>query len=314
MLMGRDSIETVLEIEGSMGYNPDFIKGCSVSLPVPSERIKASAYAGGKYIDHTKHSLLFNRERGFAICVAHNIDAQTMGEEQLTERKFRPDPKIQPVSLQILNDQGYRHNCWDRGHLARRKSVSWGSDKIEIEKAEQESDYYSNIVPQHERLHDDAWGKIEDWMLEKVQGNAKRACVFTGPVLTREDPVYQAKGEDPIQIPAGFWKIIVVPSVPDIKSASFLVWQRDYNSPEPLVFSPILEQVRLTTIEVLTGLSFHNLARRDTILFAVPKKGAKHPASMARREKSGILENVVLPDISHTPRSMAITSPDDIVF
>ena len=37
-----------------------------------------------------------------------------------------------------------------------------------------------------------------------------------------------------------------------MRSAGFLVWQRDYDSEEPLPFEPVLEQVRLTTIEVLT--------------------------------------------------------------
>lgn len=256
------------EEKQSMGYQPNFLSGHSVPLPIPSARIKTQAFEEGEFVHHSKHSLMFNEERGFAICAAHNIDGETLGEDQLSNRSFKADPKIRPTTIQVLNDQGYKHNPWDRGHLARRKSLSWGETDEEIRTAELESDYYSNIVPQHENLHDDAWGEIEDWMLDRILDGQKRACVFTGPVLTPEDPVYQAPSQDPIQIPAGFWKIMVILDGGQIKSAAFLVWQRDYDSDEPLSFSPILEQVRVTTIEMITGLSFQDLAKFDAILLA----------------------------------------------
>ena len=52
-----------------------------------------------------------------------------------------------------------------------------------------------------------------------------------------------------------------------MRSAGFLVWQRDYDSEEPLPFEPVLEQVRLTTIEVLSGLTFPSLRLFDPLLF-----------------------------------------------
>ncbi len=95
------------------------------------------------------------------------------------------------TSYQVDRNRGYREseglgfgpNPWDQGHLARRKSLSWGSEE-EARIAERESDMWSNIAPQHENLHDDAWGKIEDWMLKRVENDGYHACVFTGPVFT----------------------------------------------------------------------------------------------------------------------------------
>ncbi len=297
-----------------MGYDQNFLNGHTIPLPQPSQSTLEASFNDGEYVGHSRYSLLFNKNRGFAFCSAHNIDGQTLRPAQLSNRRFRPDPLINPRELQIENDRGYKFNDWDRGHLARRKSLSWGLDDDETIIAEQESDFYSNIVPQHENLHDDAWGEIEDWMLEKSLSGSKRACVFTGPVFTENDPSHKnADDQIPFQIPAGFWKVIVVPDGSEIKSASFLVWQRDYDSPTPLPFAPILEQVRLTTIEVITGLSFHDLSQKDVILFAAQSRQRDAIASIARAQSFGgrIRNALSRPKPS---RSNAILSSADIIF
>lgn len=263
-----------------MAYDPDFINGQSIPLPTPSARVVASAFGNG-FIHHLRHSILFNQDRGFAFVAAHNIDGSSMPPAQFTSRSFKNDPDIQPTSLQVDKKRGYLEspangfgpNPWDQGHLARRASLSWGAE-ADARIAERESDMWSNIVPQHGNLHDDPWGSIEDWMLERVEAGGKRACVFTGPVFTDDDPTHQnGPGEIPILIPAGFWKVISILLDGNMRSAGFLVWQRDYASEVPLPFSPVLEQVRLTTIEVLTGLTFPALRQFDPLLFdstAVP--------------------------------------------
>jgi len=249
-----------------MPYDPDFISGAHVALPNLSDRVTASAFNGGNFVDHARFSLAFNAARGFAAVTAHNIDGSAILDTQQTSRSFKLDPLITPRTIQVGNDRGYKNNPWDRGHMVRRKSMSWGNEN-EAAKAERESDFYSNICPQHENLHDDAWGSIEDWMLERAEDN-RAACVFTGPVFTEDDPeITNMPGQSPIQIPAGFWKIISIRSSGELRCAAFLVWQRDYDDPNPLAFSPVLEQVRITTIEVLTGLSFPGLRKFDPLLF-----------------------------------------------
>lgn len=252
-----------------MPYDPNFIAGESIPLPKPTDRVKASAYQNGQFIEHSRYSLLFNRERGLAACTAHNIDGGSMPDSQHSSRSFKLDPKITPKSLQTDNERGYKgaHNPWDRGHMVRRNSMSWG-DPAKAKIAERESDFYSNISPQHSKLHSAAWGKIEDWMLEHAEDDGGRACVFTGPVFTEDDPqIINLPGEEPLQIPAGFWKIISIKKRGIVRSAAFLVWQRDYDTSDPLPFAPVLEQVRITTIEVLTGLSFSALRNFDPLLF-----------------------------------------------
>ncbi len=317
-----------------MPYDPEFIAGHIIPLPTPIDRVIALAFEGD-YIHHSRHSLLFNKERGFAFVAAHNIDGATLSSAQFTKRNLKEDPKIQPASLQVDNNRGYRQshngvfgpNPWDRGHLARRKSLSWGNE-AEAAIAERESDFWSNIAPQHENLHDDAWGKIEDWMLEHVESNSRRACVFTGPVFTEDDPKHKnGPNEVPIRIPAGFWKVITVELNGAMRSAGFLVWQRDYDSEEPLPFAPVLEQVRLTTLEVLTGLTFPALRRFDPLLFdqqghrrdpsisrarAMLRRRMVRPFEAARETDSELGEDLLLEATS--PGTAAITSMRDIVL
>ncbi|MGW9686267.1 DNA/RNA non-specific endonuclease [Flagellimonas sp. 2504JD1-5] len=318
-----------------MPYDPEFIDSQQiVPLPTPNDSVRSRAF-GGDYIHHSRHSILFNQERGFAFVSAHNIDGATLSSAQFTSRDFDEDPQIQPATLQVDNNRGYRQsrdgvfgpNPWDRGHLARRKSLSWG-DRDEASIAELESDLWSNIAPQHGNLHDDAWGEIEDWMLERVESDGRRACVFTGPVFTEDDPEHtNGPNEVPIRIPAGFWKVITVRLNGAMRSAGFLVWQRDYDSDTPLDFAPVLEQVRLTTIEVLTGLRFPELRRFDPLLFDQQGERRTTSISMARevlaRRMSGPFEAArgVNPDLREellreatSPGTAAITRMRDIVL
>lgn len=319
-----------------MPYDPDFIAGQTIPLPVANERVIQSAFDGG-YIHHLRHSVLFNQDRGFAFVSANNVDGSTIPGSQYTDRNFRNDPLVLPRRLQVDNDRGYREsatnnlgpNPWDRGHLARRKGMSWGAE-AEARIAERESDFWTNIAPQHENLHDDPWGSIEDWILERIQGRGgQRACIFTGPVFTEDDPAHQnGPDEEPFRIPAGFWKVISVQMDGAMRSAGFLVWQRDYDSDVPLPFAPVLEQVRLTTIEVLTGLTFPALRRFDPLLFdrqeraltpvvgrarsVVRERLLRGLATAPRGEIAGVGEEALMR--ATAPGTAAITSIRDIVL
>lgn len=251
-----------------MAYDESFLGGDAVPVPVLSPRLLAAAFDGGSLVDHERFSLVLNRVRGLAIFTAHNIDGSTMIPEGVIPRKdsFRLDGKVD-ADLQIDNDRGYKHNPWDRGHLTRRRSLHWGDEQA-ARRADRDSFVWTNIAPQHERLHDTAWGPIEDWMLDRAETGRQRAAVFTGPVMTPDDPLHQnAPGEAPIQIPAGFWKVVVIPFDGRRTAAAFVVWQRDHDSEHPVSFSPFLEQVRVTTLEFLTGLSFPDVRLLDPLRF-----------------------------------------------
>jgi endonuclease G len=312
----------------TMGYDPNFIQEQIIPLPVAGARVVRTAFNDGQYIHHSRYSLIFNEERGFASCTAHNVEGDSVSEKQYTERSFKFDPLIKPNRLQVDRDRGYKNNPWDQGHITRRKSMSWG-DHEEAAIAERESDHWSNIAPQHHTLHSNAWGLIEDWMLKRVEGGKHRACVFAGPVFTEDDPTHQnAPGETPIQIPAGFWKIISIELDGAMRSAAFLLWQRDYDNSVPLPFAPVLEQVRLSTIEVLTGLGFPALRKFDPLLYDRDQNLRVASESAKRTQRDAVTWNefqaitgAELPEYRNSelyksaqPATMAISDKNDILL
>jgi endonuclease G len=244
-----------------MPYNPTFIPGCNIPLPELSEELKPSAFNGGQPIEHTRFSIVFNQDRGFAFLTAHNIDGGNLiPAGQIDRKSFVFDPDV-PNNFQIDNDRGYHINRWDRGHLVRRRSLHWGNFNDAVA-ANRQSFFWTNIAPQHETLHDTAWGKVEDFILEISDDTSLATAVFQAPVLTPHDPAHQNKpNEQPIQIPAGFWKVVAIKHQGELRAAAFLIWQRDFDKPEPETFDPVLEQVRITTVEFLTGLSFPQVLR-----------------------------------------------------
>ena len=251
-----------------MGFDPLFIDGCEVPLPILSDVIEESAFDDGKPIDHSRFSIVFNKVRGFAAFTAHNIDGAAIHPEGTIpyRSRFRFDPEV-PSKLQVDNQRGYVGNPYDRGHLVRRRALHWGEIAVAKE-ADSESFYWTNIAPQHENLNRTAWARIEDWMLDLADSQDKRASVFTGPVLTACDPFWQNQpDEEPIQLPGGFWKIIAIKHNGELRSAAFLTWQRDFDHWEPFEFDPVLEQVRVTTIEYLSGLAFPDLRSVDPLRF-----------------------------------------------
>lgn len=284
-----------------MGFDPDFIQGSRIPLPTLGVRVLETAFNNGAPLHHTRFSIVFNSHRGFAVYAAHNIDGAAIIPEGEIPRKdqFRLDPDV-PSAQQVDNDRGYVNNPWDRGHLVTRRALHWGN-KAEAEQADSQSYFWTNITPQHENLHETAWGSIENWMMEFADDSDKQASVFTGPVLTPDDPERQNKpGELPIRIPAGFWKILAIKHGGNLRAAGFLVWQRDFDKPTPVAFDPLLEQVRLTTIEFLTGLSFGDLRDADPLRFGVQF------ADLAARR--GLLSGTA------RRRATVITRPNDIVL
>ncbi len=235
-------------------------------MPTPRARVKATAFQDGAPIHHCRFSVVFGSERNLAIFTAHNIDGATMHPVGTLKRKnlFRFDPQV-PNPIQCDDSRGYRNNPWDRGHLVRRHALHWGPLDVATT-ADSESFYWTNIVPQHRSLHKSAWGRIENWILALAESSSQRACVFTGPVLSVDDPVLiNHGGGRPVQLPAGFWKVVAIPHQGALRIAAFLVWQRDFDRSEPVTFDPVLEQVRLTTLEFLTGLSFAGLQDADPL-------------------------------------------------
>jgi len=244
-----------------VAYDTEFLSGSTIPLPELLPGTIAQALNAGTPIDHTHHSIVLNESRQLAIYVAHNLRGDRV--EEIKRRSFKLDPTV-ARSVQLTNTRGYFKNPWDRGHLARRLDVHW-PDAATAKQAELETAYWTNIAPQHKTLNNGPWRKIEDWLLDLADAGSKRLSVFTGPVFTATDLRWVPESGDPVLIPAGYWKVAALVHGGAVKAAAFLIWQNDVHPDvddfDPKAFDPVLEQVRVTTIEHLAGLSFGDLVR-----------------------------------------------------
>lgn len=236
------------------GFDTTFLP-FEVALPTPRSAIAddlAEPSTGGTVLTYEHFSLVMSRSRRLARWVAWNIDGATrFADIDRAGQKFRADPRL-PASGQVLDDV-YVRNRLDRGHLARRADVLWGTREA-AERANHDSFYFPNITPQmddfNQAQRSGVWGGLEIALLEVV--DRQRASVLAGPVLQRADPAYRG-----VQVPLEFWKLLAYEIDGKPRVRIFLVTQtlRPGALPDPL--TPF-EVFAITAAELSerTALSF----------------------------------------------------------
>ena len=271
------------------GFDPTFL-GMDAPMPCMSRSIKIDAVNFGKSqtIPYTHFSVCLSAKRRLARFVAWNIDGTRMVR---TRRKgFRIDPRIAP-ELQLDNDL-YKGNKLDRGHLARRADLAWGP-VAEARQANSDSFFFTNIAPQHERYNQSGrgglWGKLENVILEEAAQEDIKVSVIGGPVFRDDDPEYRGA-----LIPRDFWKLIAYKGESGkLAAACFVLSQNDMLSDiEVFDFDPFrLYQVSVCELARLTKLGFD--AYRD----------ADVTQNTERLSKSST-ERLSKPEISQTVREI----------
>lgn len=260
-------------------YDPEFLGGgFSVPLPVLGERSRQAALSGGRVHDYTHFSLVMHEQRRTAMFTACNIDAAHVVRLGRTGLPWMYDPRL-PTELQ-LGPKYYAGNAWDRGHLVRRQDPIWGPVRVARE-ANAATFYFTNAAPQHENFNQDEWLVLEDWVLEHATDFAYRLCVFTGPVLRADDPPLHDA-----QVPAGFWKIVVLRDATadgdDLSVVAFFMKQtemlHDKLGKELLQLKRY--QVTVSAIEEWTGLDFGDLKDADELAWAIARLRGVAPESV----------------------------------
>ncbi len=219
-----ESVQTGLH---GAGYDTNFFsKKCSSPVPV-NAAVSGNLlkYNNKKVFDYTHFSLVLDKKRKFAPWVAWNIDGANIKKVSRNGIPFKKDPKL-PADAQIGNEL-YKNNPLDRGHIARRAALCWGSI-TEAKKANKDSFYFTNMTPQHERFNQSRqagiWGQLENAIFDGARIEDLRVSVFGGPILNTDDPVYRG-----VQIPNEFWKVICYVNEDDgeLVHHCFVLTQRD---------------------------------------------------------------------------------------
>ncbi|MGY2122391.1 DNA/RNA non-specific endonuclease [Nocardia gipuzkoensis] len=211
------------EVAVVAGYDPRFL---AVPVPLPEVDAElrpdvATALDGADVLHYTHFSLAMRRSRRFAIWVAWNIDGASMKKLSRKKIDFAKDPRLD-ADVQVGNEL-YRDNRLDRGHLARRADLLWGS-LPEAAKANKDSFFYTNITPQmddfNQSARDGIWGRLEDAVFADVDVDDLKVSAFGGPVCTDDDREFRE-----VKIPREFWKVIAFEESGELKARGFLLTQ-----------------------------------------------------------------------------------------
>jgi endonuclease G, mitochondrial len=190
------------------GYDPNFL-GVSVPLPVLNEEQRRNAAKNSMarpgednaVLPYHHFSIVMNRRRQLAYYTAVNIDGRHGRKPQRSGDRWFFDPRI--AESEQIGEDLYARNALDRGHLVRRLDPAWGSLN-EALLANNDTFHFTNCSPQHARFNqnDETWQGIENYLINQAQEERKRLTIFTGPVLTEDDPLYRS-----VRLPVHFWKI-----------------------------------------------------------------------------------------------------------
>ncbi|NAZ17339.1 DNA/RNA non-specific endonuclease [Glutamicibacter soli] len=217
---------------------------------IPADSVEVN---GSPVINYTHFSLTLSGTQKLARWVAWNIDGTKIKLLSRTGISFAKDPRV-PEEFQAGNDL-YTDNHLDRGHLARRADLTWGT-KREATQANKDSFYFTNITPQMDDFNQSRqaglWGRLENALYEDVELDKLRCSVFGGPVFAATGQRYRG-----YQIPTEYRKLILFEHEGQLKARAFMLTQ---DLDRLRVFMALDEfrvyQISVAELEERTGLDF----------------------------------------------------------
>lgn len=253
------------------GFDPKFL-GVSTPLPrVRNPRLVAPMLNGRKTIPYEHFSLALHRTRKLAIYVAANVDGSTAAmrpepgrkytRKELTglgdndQEKWVLDPRVS-AEFQIPDSFYTKDNgAFDKGHLVRREDVCFGTSFAQVQRANGDTFHVTNCSPQRGNYNRSnlggIWGGLENFI--GAQADDEKLCVFAGPVLATDDPVFKGTG---VQIPRRFWKVVCAVKNGRLQVFAFLLEQDLKGVPVEFQVDAKWKssQVKLKALEKIIGL------------------------------------------------------------
>ena len=244
------------------GYDENFL---AVGLHLP--RLSAETerdthmFEGKPYIPYTHFSVCLSKGRRLARCVAWNIDGARI--VRVGRDDFKLDPRV-PAARQV-GESVYAGNKLDRGHIARRADLVWGS----VEEARQANSDFE-LLHQH-RAPARALQPVGQ---ERPVGQSRephlRAGRRPGPARlgVRRGAVRRGRPSLPRRAGSGeFWKLLAYVENGQLRTSAFVLSQSSMLTDiEALDLDPFkLFQVHVADLEARTGLLLAEHARADVL-------------------------------------------------
>jgi endonuclease G, mitochondrial len=277
---GSEALKIDQDYANRGGYNPAFIAGFDVALPVVTDAALITPLRDGQpnleagELKYEHFSLKMNKTKRVALFTATNIDGATYlsvdrqtGQVNASEGEtWFKDTRI---SASAFLDQTF-YSAWstyfDRGHLTRRSDPTWGTPET-AERANADTFHFTNCSPQHFRFNQTTnyWQGVEQYVLEqgvlKTPNPDQHLCVFQGPIFDAQIDLWA----DDVQIPSSFWKIVVWKGAKGLKAVGMVVDQlallsesrKSLGTPKPSTGVNVSHwRVPISSIEGRTGLDF----------------------------------------------------------
>jgi endonuclease G len=185
-----------------------------------------------------------------------NID-QTQIKSVRRTNNWRIDTRI-GAEFQLNNDY-YRSNPWDRGHLARRATAAWGENGRQAKHASDDTFFYSNASLQHANFNQDEWLALEEWVKDLGIDDTNKLNSISGPIWGEHPRSITPQGRDTALIPTAFFKVISFIKDGELEVRAYMMAQDAAALADKRgkrMFDNQRYQVSVTEIEELTGLIF----------------------------------------------------------
>ncbi|HEV8271845.1 MAG TPA: DNA/RNA non-specific endonuclease [Chitinophagaceae bacterium] len=302
------------------GYNPTFLgQNFRIKFPVLNDDQKNDLlkFQSNKFrLDYIHYTSVMSKSRRLAFFTAVNIDGDTW-QDNSRKGDWGDDPRIAATDQLGRTLYSAKKSDFDKGHLVRREDPEWGDKNLSI-KAGENTFWFPNAAPQHQKLNRKIWAELEANILHLGADEQNlKVNVFTGPVLVETDGTFVTKvaGKD-IQIPNLFWKIVVwTKSNGKAYAVGFLMSQEKFLIEGGIIKKPLVinkkklgklkdedifehlefkdgktYQVKIEKIEKLTGLKFdwQGVVRPFKKVEAAPISGTTLPPSKKQVAQSGM--------------------------
>lgn len=264
---GAATAVAVVASRNGNGYDAGFLPAGPVAIPLPTRDVEddyALTTALSQVRDYMHFSLAMSGTRRFCRWVAWNVDGTGLRQLSRTGIPFVLD-EAYDARYQVDNDLYAASRRLDRGHIARRADLLWGT-QAEAEQANVDSFFFTNITPQLDNFNQSSrnglWGELEDAIFDDVTVDDLRISVFGGPVFKPSDPTYMD-----VLLPRSFWKVIAYVEGGELKAKAFVLTQDDLeHNLESLGLEPFkLYQLPIADLSGMTSLDYGNLAGADTM-------------------------------------------------
>ena len=252
------------------GYDPNFLTGFTVPLPVPDQALKQELAPRTDKPDEVwlpfRHfSTLMHARRRMPVMAAANIAGHLKPKGAMPTRPtWSYDPRIDEDHQP---DDSIFSQMVQRGHMAAREYVYWGKNADEVKMADLHSFTLTNACPQMGSFNgqNGEWFQVERLVMAGSKAEDLKIIEFMGPIFRADDPEYDSlrgPGSDAefgtrIRIPLRFWKIVLWVEGGALQHKAFLLDQRqELEDAGPLEMSlEAPEGVETTTVQAIAELT-----------------------------------------------------------